>query len=138
MIDAVAKCGESEPANVQSVRGLVRLVMSRRTTAVLPAIVARIRFALPGMAPVQEATALGTPPGVAVGTGVALAVGEGGGAVVGAAVRAIDGVAAGEWMAAETPPIPGALQAPTRNSVSIPATNLTDLGSGTADKGTGN
>src|SRR5260221_12568666 len=115
MIDAVAKCGESEPANVQSVRGLVRLVMSRRTTAVLPAIVARIRFALPGMAPVQEATALGTPPGVAVGTGVALAVGEGGRAVVGAAVRAMDGGAAGGWMAAAPPPNPGSVQPPRWN-----------------------
>jgi hypothetical protein len=85
----------------------------------------------------QGASALGTMPGVAVGKAVAVAAGEGGGAVVGAVVGTFVGDAEGEWVAADPPPMPGAVQAPRRANVAIPATHLMDLVSGTADKLTG-
>src|ERR1700738_1070935 len=79
MTDAVAKWGDSEPASVQTVRGLARLVMSRSTTVVLPVRVPRMRLAVAGMAPVQDPTVLGVPPGVAVGRAVGEPLGVGGG-----------------------------------------------------------
>ena len=50
--------------------------MSRRTTAALPAIAARIRLSPPGMGPAQLAAVLATSAGVAVGALVGAAVGD--------------------------------------------------------------
>src|ERR1700694_956992 len=100
--------------------------MSRSTTVVLPERVARMRLSALGMAPVQEATELGVPPGVAVGTAVGAALGEGGGAVVGVTDECGVGVGG-------VPPIPGAVQAPTRTSTASSAAPLPTLLSSTGD-----
>src|ERR1700736_4276612 len=128
MTDAVAKWGDSEPASVQTVRGLARLVMSRSTTVVLPVRVPRMRVAVAGMAPVQDPTVLGVPPGVAVGSAVGEPLGVGGGAVVGAVAGFGEGLA---------PPIPGTEQAPRRSSTANPAANLPALATSTGDNLTG-
>jgi hypothetical protein len=69
------------------------------------------------MAPVQDATELVVPPGVAVGTAVAAAVGDGGGAVDGVT----DGCGDGDG---EVPPIPGAEHAPRNTSTASPAADF--------------
>jgi hypothetical protein len=93
------------------------LLMSRSTTVALPARVARTRLSPLGMAPVQDATELVVPPGVAVGTAVAAAVGDGGGAVDGVTVACGDGLGL-------VLPSPGAVQAPRRISTANPAADL--------------
>ena len=93
---------------------------------VLPERVARMRLSALGMAPAQEATELGVPPGVAVGTAVGAALGEGGGAVVGLTDECGLGVGG-------VPPIPGAEQAPRRASTASSAAPFPTLVSSTGD-----
>jgi len=92
---------------------------------VLPVSVARTRLSRLGMAPVQEATELAVPPGVAV----AAAVGDGGGAEV--AATGGDPVACRE--AGGAAPIPGAVQAPRKSSATSPLRPLPTLLRGTRD-----
>lgn len=82
-------------------------------------------MAVLGIAPVQEATELAVPAGVAVG--------DGGGPVVGA----VDGDAvlweAGDRAGVPLPPITGAEQAPSRISAISPAAPRPTRVSGTRD-----